>query len=692
MILRLRKWTSGPLRVKLGAEQRTLPAAAYLDGGRSDARALKRVPISHSVGTRKIRNGLRHLIPAKELLVASIAVVLFGAGIVGTAGLAQAAASRIPYAYVTNINPGGNGTVSVINTSTNTVVKTVPVGREPEGVAITPNGSYAYVANVGSGTVSVIKTSTDTVVKTVEVGGVPEGVAITPNGNYAYVTTGVHPGTVSVIKTSTNTLVKTVTVGSDPVAVAITPNGNYAYVANDGSGTVSVVNTSTNTVVKTVTILGGPDALAITPNGSDAYVSRGNVDVQVIKTSTDSVVNTVNAGNAPDGVAITANGNDAYVTDIGSRSVSVINTSTNTVVNTVPVGGEPVGVAITPNGSDAYVANEGSGTLSVIKISTDTVVKTVTVGIAPYAVAITTTTAGSSSRAKPSAQQKSERAKAKAKVAYHAGSNGAPSVASVESAVCAAAFPNGVSDGDHCAVTDQKVSLVDTNWVYGVVGEYNAQDQPDSDEGDVILNLSTHQLIGPTGEGFCGAGAGTPIPGYSSVPANVLSGLGLSPCSPTTPTTVPSTPTPPPTTPTTPTTVPSTPTLPPTTPTGVAPILGSAAWVAALGFSGEGIEGFGEVAPAAINAAGGNAPGSYVLTISWSNWGAPQAMGQGQSSYVSDPNAPLSDATQATVTVVAFDLGSCDGGPPAYQEVTWYFPQLGQTFDPTTATNACTGP
>ena len=110
-----------------------------------------------------------------------------------------------------------------------------------------------------------------------------------------------------------------------------------------------------------------------------------------------------------------------------------------------------------------------------------------------------------------------------------------------------------------------------------------------------------------------------------------------------------------------------------------------------IGFCGDGVEGFGEVAPAAINAAGGNAPGSYVTSISWSNWGAPQAMGQGQSTYVSNPNAPLSDATQDTVTVVAFDLGSCNGGPPAYEEVEWYSPGQGQTFDPSSATNACTG-
>ena len=37
--------------------------------------------------------------------------------------------------------------MSVINTSTNKVVKTVRVGSDPDGVAITPNGSDAYVTN-----------------------------------------------------------------------------------------------------------------------------------------------------------------------------------------------------------------------------------------------------------------------------------------------------------------------------------------------------------------------------------------------------------------------------------------------------------------------------------------------------------------------------------------------------------------
>jgi YVTN family beta-propeller protein len=65
-------------------------------------------------------------------------------------------------AYITNAD---SGTVSVINTATNTVVGSpITVGNLPQGVAVTPDGSKVYVANSNDGTVSVIATATNTVV------------------------------------------------------------------------------------------------------------------------------------------------------------------------------------------------------------------------------------------------------------------------------------------------------------------------------------------------------------------------------------------------------------------------------------------------------------------------------------------------------------------------------------------------
>jgi YVTN family beta-propeller protein len=70
------------------------------------------------------------------------------------------------YAYVSNL---GSNSVSVLDTANNTMVKTVLVGTSPGGVAVTPDGAYVYVSNQGSNSVSVIKAASDTVVATIPV-------------------------------------------------------------------------------------------------------------------------------------------------------------------------------------------------------------------------------------------------------------------------------------------------------------------------------------------------------------------------------------------------------------------------------------------------------------------------------------------------------------------------------------------
>ena len=122
----------------------------------------------------------------------------------------QPAAAASPLAYVSDFF---SAAVLVIDTSTNAVVARVPVGSHPSGIAITPDGAFAYVANQG-GTVSVIETATNTVVATVPVGLGLFDVAITPDGAFAYVTAESRTqSTVAVISTVTNAVVKTIDVG-----------------------------------------------------------------------------------------------------------------------------------------------------------------------------------------------------------------------------------------------------------------------------------------------------------------------------------------------------------------------------------------------------------------------------------------------------------------------------------------------
>jgi YVTN family beta-propeller protein len=118
-------------------------------------------------------------------------------------------------------------TVSVIDTASRGVVDAVvlPLVNSPLGVAVTPDGKHAYVTNGGSNTVSVIDTASNTVVATVPVGKEPSSVAITPDVKHAYVGNA-YSGTVSVIDTATNVVVVTVPVpvGDGPSAVGIIPD------------------------------------------------------------------------------------------------------------------------------------------------------------------------------------------------------------------------------------------------------------------------------------------------------------------------------------------------------------------------------------------------------------------------------------------------------------------------------------
>jgi YVTN family beta-propeller protein len=65
-----------------------------------------------------------------------------------------------------------NNTLTVIDTATNAIVATVPVGRGPRGVAVSPDERRVYVALFGFGTaipggVAVIDATTNTVITTI---------------------------------------------------------------------------------------------------------------------------------------------------------------------------------------------------------------------------------------------------------------------------------------------------------------------------------------------------------------------------------------------------------------------------------------------------------------------------------------------------------------------------------------------
>ncbi len=95
------------------------------------------------------------------------------------------------------------------------VIDTIDIGDAPFGVAVSPDGATVLRHQRIRGTVSVIDTATNTVTATIAVGDSPVGVAVSPDGATVYVTNAVDD-TVSVIDTATNTVTATISVGYGP--------------------------------------------------------------------------------------------------------------------------------------------------------------------------------------------------------------------------------------------------------------------------------------------------------------------------------------------------------------------------------------------------------------------------------------------------------------------------------------------
>jgi YVTN family beta-propeller protein/autotransporter-associated beta strand protein len=289
----------------------------------------------------------------------------------------DAHAQQGPFLYVPN---QGSNSVTVIDTPTNTTVPpATAVQSQPTTAAVRGDESLVYVTNSNSNTVSLINTANNTVVATINVGANPLGVAVSPDGTRAYVTNnGLASNSVSVINTATNTVVTTINGFGLPSGVAISPDGTRAYVTNIGTNNVSVINTATNTVVATVPVGSVPNAVAFSPDGTRAYVanngSLGTNGVSVINTGTNAVVAIIDVGANPNGVAVSPDGTRAYVANTNGNSVSVINTADNTVVTTITGFNFPDGVVFSPDGTRAYVTNTNGGNVSVIDTATNTVV------------------------------------------------------------------------------------------------------------------------------------------------------------------------------------------------------------------------------------------------------------------------------------------------------------------------------
>lgn len=295
----------------------------------------------------------------------------------------------------------GNNTVSIIEVSSNTIIKVINVGTGPGAVAVSNDGTKLFVGYMTNNNIDVYNTIDYTLTGTIVTNEATASMAVTPDGTTLYATSATYPTIVFVIDISNNTITTTIKLdNSEGSDIAIAPNGQYAYVTGNATNNVAVIDISTNTLVEYISTPSSTYGIAITPDSTTAYVTDYNDytnTANIIDLTTNTVTGTINnlitnpAGVVVSPIAIpippsttsklaaprltsTVPVVQAYV---AGGDIYAINTSNNTILNTITA--QSFSLVMTPDGTRVYTNNiqDNMPVVSVIDTTTGKIIATI---------------------------------------------------------------------------------------------------------------------------------------------------------------------------------------------------------------------------------------------------------------------------------------------------------------------------
>jgi YVTN family beta-propeller protein len=219
--------------------------------------------------------------------------------------------------------------IAVIDCSTYAVLKAHPVPEWPVDMVYAAEVNRAYCVEQGPRnkpgfTVTVIDGSTDSVVRTIYVGDYARSICYNRTDAKVYTANG-FDGSVSVVDANTDSVVATVAVGGTPFAVFWNPVSDRVYCADEGSGALAVIDGVTNQQVGTIPLTSAAWSMCLDSIAGKVYCSNylDNM-VTVIDARADTIIKTIATGAGPESMCYSPVNGRVYVGNQGDNTISVI--------------------------------------------------------------------------------------------------------------------------------------------------------------------------------------------------------------------------------------------------------------------------------------------------------------------------------------------------------------------------------
>jgi YVTN family beta-propeller protein len=255
--------------------------------------------------------------------------------------------------------------ILVVDADSHIVIETVEIPSFTWAVAAAPSGEQVYVNSVDESTnfdglFVIIDTSTWEAVAQISLSGTAwSDIAITPDGSTAYVSS-YYDGKVYVIDLERQVVSKTIDLGAyiGPLALAVSSTGDRVWVA-DSFGLLYEIDTSNNvTNSDAVSIQKNVVGLAISPDDATLCATSSSAGVTLIDVET-GIVRFVDGFEGTSSSVVFSTASLAYFPDDSGALWSLDVTSAVPTV-LVDIDGGASGIALSPDGS--VIATTGNET------------------------------------------------------------------------------------------------------------------------------------------------------------------------------------------------------------------------------------------------------------------------------------------------------------------------------------------
>lgn len=229
--------------------------------------------------------------------------------------------------------------VSIIRTEDREVMARVPAPGAVHHVAATPDSRHAIVTHPNADSVSVIDLSAYSLVKTIRTGSLPNYVVSSGDGKRVYVSNA-GDDTIAEIDAESWTLRRHIPAGTNPEHIILSRDDTTLYASNVAAGTVSEIALAEGRIARTFEIGGTLHGIDLSDDQGTLFVSAMERNELVAVDRASGAVRRVTLGPSPYHLTVIRGTGKVYVTSAEEPKLWVIDAATLRLRREIPIRGK----------------------------------------------------------------------------------------------------------------------------------------------------------------------------------------------------------------------------------------------------------------------------------------------------------------------------------------------------------------